>query len=495
MNIALSHISKKYLHKTVLDNLSVSFEGGMIHALLGDNGAGKSTTAAILSGALHYDSGTILLDGNEVCFQNQRDAVRAGIVCVHQRPLLAESISVRENILLGTEYSAAGKKLTRKEVLHEAEIFRQKWAPQLDLRAHIANLGGDERFYTALTAALICKPGVLILDEPSALLDWEQRRSLYANIRELACSGMNIIVITHIIQEAQLYTDTVTVLQKGKAAEQYEHSRTFTGTLHHENNVSGFNSALQVSAAEDADNSTCAGTSCNSCKNKCAVSFSGITVRPKKRPALYDVSFTAGCGKLTLIKGLAESGLGTLENAITGMETTSEKGLFTIKSDSLRCIINLKSKKLTPDFLRHKTGMHTAIIPSDRTFRASHPKLSIGQLLCATQGGIVTRHYAERLIHKADIVIETEEKASALSGGMLQRLILARELDAGPQYIIACEPLQGLDTLSAAQTAELLASFASRGCIVLVLSSSDFPEKLCNTVYTLEGGKLTGGNT
>jgi len=219
MDIALSHVSKRYLHKVVLENLSVAFKGGMIHALLGENGAGKSTTAAILSGGLQYDEGSILINGNVVHFETPRDAVRAGIVCVQQRPLLAGSISVIENILLGSEYSQAGKKLKRREILQEAEKYRQKWAPQLDFRARVAGTGGDERFYTSLIAALICRPSVLILDEPSALLDWEQRRALYANIRELACDCMKKIVITYFMQEAERCTDTIAVLRKGKAAE------------------------------------------------------------------------------------------------------------------------------------------------------------------------------------------------------------------------------------------------------------------------------------
>lgn len=492
MDIALSHVSKKYLHKVVLDNLSVSFHGGMIHALLGENGAGKSTTAAILSGALQYDSGEILVDNRIVHFENQRDAVKAGIVCVRQRPLLADSISVMENILLGTEYSSAGRRLRRRDIMQEAGKYRQKWAPRLDFNARVVHIGGDERFYTSIISMLICRPGVLILDEPSALLDWEQRRALYANIRELADGGMNVIVITHIMQEAELYTDTVTVLRKGKAAEQYKNSKMFY-TEKNADPAETSAAPVQLYTDKDSGNSTCGRVYCDSCKEKRAVAFTNISVRPKKRPALYNVSFTARCGTLTLIKGLQESGLGTLENVVTGMEPAHAGGLMTIKTASSCREINLKSKSVTPYFLRYKTGLHTAIIPSDRTFRASHPDLSIGQLLCAMRKGTVDKDYADELISRAGVTVKSGETAAALSGGMLQRLILARELDTGPLYIIACEPLQGLDTQSSYRTSKLLASFASRGCIVLVLSSSDFPENLCGAVYRLEGGRMTGG--
>ena len=468
MDVALEHISKRYLHKTVLEDLSLVFQGGMIHALLGENGAGKSTTAGILSGALEADSGTILIDGKAVHFSSPRDALGSGIVCVRQRPLIADGISVWENILLGTEYGAAGKTLKKAEIFSRAELLKSKWAPHLNFRALAAHIGGDERFYTALISALIREPRMLILDEPSALLDREQRFSLYTNIRELANTGMNIVVITHIMQEASRYTDTVTVLQKGKGAEYYERSalyalKTKSETMH-----------LHVIRAERAGDDR--------------ISFEHIGVRPKKRPALFDVSFTAKSGGITLVEGLPESGLGTLENVITGMESARTAGSCRIKTDGRTLRIDLKSGKWTPYFLR--TKLRTAIIPSDRTFRASNPDLSIEQLLCAMYGGKSADEYTKRLIEKAKVSIRPDEKAASLSGGMLQRLILAREFENDPNLIIACEPLQGLDGKAAERTQKLLSDFTHRGAVVIVLSSSEFPKALCAAHYVLEGGGL-----
>ena len=469
MDVALEHISKRYLHKTVLEDLSLVFQGGMIHALLGENGAGKSTTAAVLSGALKPDGGRILIDGKAVHFSSLRDALRSGIVCVRQRPLIADGISVWENILLGTEYGSAGKKLKKGEIFSRAELLKSKWAPHLNFRALAAHIGGDERFYTALISALIREPRMLILDEPSALLDREQRLSLYANIRELADKGMNVIVITHIMQEASRYTDTVTVLQKGKGAECCERSALYVPKAKSE--------AAQLHTVRTEKSGDC-------------ISFEHIGVRPKKRPALFDVSFTAKSGGITLIEGLPESGLGTLENVVTGMENARTEGLCRIKTTERSLCVDLKSGKWTPYFLRTEAKLRTAIIPSDRTFRASNPDLSIEQLLCAMYGGKSADEYATRLIEKAKVSIRPDERASALSGGMLQRLILAREFENDPNLIIACEPLQGLDGKAAERTQELLSDFTHRGAVVIVLSSSEFPKALCAAHYVLEGGAL-----
>ena len=469
MDVVLEHISKRYLHKTVLEDLSLVFQGGMIHALLGENGAGKSTTAAVLSGALKPDGGRILIDGKAVRFFSPRDALRSGIVCVRQRPLIADGISVWENILLGTEYGVAGKKLKKGEIFSRAELLKSKWAPHLNFRALAAHIGGDERFYTALISALIREPRMLILDEPSALLDREQRLSLYANIRELADKGMNVIVITHIMQEASLYTDTVTVLQKGKGAECCERSALYVPKTKSE--------TLQLHTVRAEKSSDC-------------ISFEHIGVRPKKRPALFDVSFTAKSGGITLIEGLPESGLGTLENVVTGMENARTEGLCRIKTAERSLCVDLKSGKWTPYFLRTEAKLRTAIIPSDRTFRASNPDLSIEQFLCAMYGGKSADEYATRLIEKAKVSIRPDEKAASLSGGMLQRLILAREFENDPNLIIACEPLQGLDGKAAERTQKLLSDFTHRGAVVIVLSSSEFPKALCAAHYVLEGGGL-----
>ena len=469
MDVALEHISKRYLHKTVLEDLSLVFQGGMIHALLGENGAGKSTTAAVLSGALEPDGGRILIDGKAVRFFSPRDALRSGIVCVRQRPLIADGISVWENILLGTEYGVAGKKLKKGEIFSRAELLKSKWAPHLNFRALAAHIGGDERFYTALISALIREPRMLILDEPSALLDREQRLSLYANIRELADKGMNVIVITHIMQEASRYTDTVTVLQKGKGAERCERSALYVPKAKSE--------AAQLHTVRTEKSGDC-------------ISFEHIGVRPKKRPALFDVSFTAKSGGITLIEGLPESGLGTLENVVTGMESARTAGLCRIKTAERSLCVDLKSGKWTPYFLRTEAKLRTAIIPSDRTFRASNPDLSIEQLLCAMYGGKSADEYATRLIEKAKVSIRPDEKAASLSGGMLQRLILAREFENDPNLIIACEPLQGLDGKAAERTQKLLSDFTHRGAVVIVLSSSEFPKALCAAYYVLEGGAL-----
>lgn len=498
MDIELKNISKKYTYKTVLNGVSVKFEKGKIHALLGENGAGKSTLAKILSGALHADSGDIYLDEKNTFIANERDALQKGIAIVQQRPLLAESISVYENIILGAEYNfpshtknTATEKISKKELLKNITDLKNKIVPELDLKSLVRDIGGDERFFTSLISALLHKPKVMILDEPSALLDWNQRRQLYAYIREFAKNGMNVIIITHSREEAALYTDTITILDKGIVKKNYDDSKLFGNDIQTEN------------GKQKNENGKMKDENCGS-RNSCGFldnsqfsifNFQLITVRPKNRPALFDINFTAKAGEITLITGLTESGLSTLENVLTGMEHTKTEGFLTIQTahtendeSAAETEIKFASKKYTPKFLRK--NLNAAVIPTDRNFRAANPNLTIAQMLTAMYDKNDIENYADKLIEKAGVNIKRTEKVSSLSGGMLQRLIIARELEKNPNVIIACEPLQGLDPEVTNNICRLLSEHAKKGAAVIVISTAGFPEEICSSCYYLDGGKL-----
>lgn len=492
MTITLQNISRQFSQKKALDAISTEFAGSKIHALVGENGAGKSTLASILCGDREASSGTLFLDGTPAVFKNPRQAADRGIILVHQRPLLAESISVQENILLGLEHcpvsygSFSAKPLTKKEALERLSAYKKQWAPELKLKTLVQNIGGDDRFYTSLLGALCRNPLVLILDEPSSFLNEAQRQHLYKNLRLLAEKGTAIIVITHSMAEARQYCDTVTSLAKGRITARYEHSADFkegcAGYIDFNTHGSTENARI-LSNPKD-----------NPMKNY--ISFSDVTVRPVNRPALFNVSFTVKSGCITLIQGLSESGLGTLEDLVTGMILFRSSGKVMLcctsgTAEKTEITIDLSKKILTAAMLRGKNKNIAAIIPSDRTFRAANPDLNVGQILCVYYTGKNPASYAKKLIREADVAIKPEEKGEKLSGGMLQRLILARELDVNPAFLILCEPLQGLDSQAAEDMKSKLSLLAAQGKAVLILSASGFPEQFCQTVYTLSGGILT----
>lgn len=458
MTIALHGVSKKYLLKTALDSVTVTFDSAKIHALLGENGAGKSTLAGILCGDITATSGTILIDDKEVSLSSTKEGLAQGIVLVHQRPLLASSISVQENIMLGVHATTAAL----------AEL-KQRWCPWLTLSTLVKDLGGDGRFYTSLLCALLRTPRFLILDEPSALLDAGQRTELYTNLKTLTHSGCTILIITHSTAEATTYADTVTVLREGRLLTQYPTASDYK--------AASLATTSKVSAVQTEGSA-------------CCISLTHVSCRPKNRPILLDATISVPYHAITMITGMKESALGTLEDVLTGMNNAPCTGTISFsctKDNDCQTTINLHKKLLTTSFLRAR---HTAIVPSDRSFRASNPALTVEQILTTYCTGTIHLK-AQELIDRAHVNITPLESVSNLSGGMLQRLILAREQSIDPELFILCEPMQGLDTTAQAELCKTLVAIAKNGKAVLVLGATDFPLTLCNKVYSLEGGTTT----
>ncbi len=419
MTLELSDICLRYSKKIVLDNLSLTFEGGQIHALLGENGAGKSTTANIICGELTPDKGELLLDGKPVTFRSPKDAIQHGICYVHQRPLLADYITVKENLLLGLN------KEQKERLIPQAK----KWLPYVKLNSFVKDYGADTRFFIALTSALIKSPALLILDEPSALLDDDQRTFLFENLRSLAKDGMNIIIITHNYDEAQKYCDTIDFLEDGKVIKDYK-------PLEHTLSVEELNNQKQ--AARDSED----------------FNIMGICVQK---------------GKITLVKGLAEDGLDELERKLLG----------------LRALRPAQG----PQWLNDKK---LGIIPTDRKFTGSNPNLTIEQMLTAALEIPENQKpdIALQMIKNSGVNIEPFEKCSCLSGGMLQKLMLEREFYNNPDFLILCNPLQGLDIETCKKICLRIYNAAQNGAYILILSYGAFPVEYSNIKYRLSNGQL-----
>ncbi len=458
MKLSLKNIEKKYSLKTVLNGVSVEFDSGKFYALLGENGAGKSTLADIICGAKQYSAGKLLINGKEVFFKNQKESLKHGIVCVKQRPMLAEELTVKENILLSINFcfSFIGKKKLEEKI----NKLCKEWNIKLNLNAKIWQCSGDLRFFTAFIAAMILNPDFLILDEPAALLSVEERNELFKNLKTFILQNpeKTVLMITHNLKDAETYADKIIFMKEGqfvnKTRENYEMAPIIS----------------EKKAEEKSD----------------FIEFKNINALPENRPALFDVNIKAAYGNVTLIQGQKGSGIVTLENVITGMETQKCSGTFCVQKNGKTFCTKIEENSFTTKNLRFK--QKTAIISSDRNFRASNPNLSVKQLLCAMYNGKDCDKYAQKLINEAGINISANESVSNLSGGMLQQLILRRELNSEPEVFIMCEPLQGLDSNAALKMCKMIKDYARKGNVVIVLTISDFPKELCDKIYTLQGG-------
>ena len=481
MNITLNNISKKYLLKEALKDISVTFSEKKIHALLGENGAGKSTLASILSGSIQPSSGEIIIDGKKAVFSSPKDAIEKGIVIVQQRPLLASALTALENILLnsGLNSGQTHTLMLLDKVPKKLETLHSKYAPDLPLNALVKDLGGNYRFYVSLLSAMLKNPSLLILDEPSAFLDMNERKKLYENLKQEAEKGCNIIVITHSTAEAELYADSITILQKGQlksffaSVQEYKRANSYI--------INSVKNDKKERITNNYDNPK----ESSLCFELCNVSY-----KPKNRPALLNTNIKVFYSQITAITGMKEAAMETLEDVATGMAISRARGyvVFNLKhSENAESFvkINLSKRPLTTRFLRKN---NTAIVSSDRIFRASNPNLNILQMLTSYIRKGNLEQIAKEMIKNADVNIDPYEKCKNLSGGMTQRLIFARELYNQPSLMILCNPMQGLDVQAQGLLAYKIANLAKKGCAILIIGAADFPLSLCSRVYELESG-------
>jgi ABC-type uncharacterized transport system ATPase subunit len=377
--LKLDNICVKYSYKTVLTGVSLDFEPGKIYSLLGENGAGKSTLAHVLCGDILPTGGSIYLNQKKLKIRKPKDAIKNGIVCVHQRPLLAPSLSIRDNLRIGISH-----KMTKR-----IPEFAQNWLPGRELTEEVRNLSEVEVFNTSLTGALLKSPNVLILDEPP-FLNKEK-------MRQLAESGLIIIIITHSFKEAIEKSDQVILLKEGTLLEKTP--------------------AAQITEED---------------------------IKEK----LFGLTKTLTIPDFIEEKDISEDEVMRLREKISG-----------------------SSPKMTKT-TNPKTALASiGYIPSDKTFRASNPNLTILQLCSAyhtekKQGDL--EEYSRELLKKADVNIKLYEKALCLSGGMLQRLILERELAENPNVLYLFDPTHGLDVEATERLYRRLEGLAKKGTKIII---------------------------
>lgn len=520
--LRLDAVQKAFGSKLVLDDLTCNFPAGKMYAFLGENGAGKSTLAALINGEDKVYSGRI-------DFQNIYSCA-----LVHQRPLLADRLNVRDNIILGSEPVRFPFAVLRrcggflgftdfidfKKAHNQIDALLKEWELPVNPLFRISSLSAQERFFTALASALYKNPDILILDEPGAVLNIDQKRTLYPALKKYASSGKIVILITHNIDDALEYADGILILRAGRKAAFLE----CTGSVCSERHTvltrsyieslvfgSGIDTPASVYSAvpvrpqvHEDGSPLCAPPRAN-CTYKDSGTAPVLAVKnlncvPNEGSPLYDISFEVYPKTITCIYGHKENGLETLENLLTGMKDLEYTGNILIEG----------KRELHPKTKRHtEHKKHTGalgpvrlrafgagIVPFNRTFRASNPALTVEQILTVylkDKDKIDSAAYARNLILRAGIDIGIEQRASALSGGMLQRLIIEREIDAFKKLLILSEPERGLDVSAAAALTCRLQRAADEGTgILLFVSSGTFARFENGLHYSIRGGRLYG---
>jgi simple sugar transport system ATP-binding protein len=465
----------------VLANDHVDFElrAGEIHALLGENGAGKSTLMSVLAGLYKQDAGIIKVKGNTVEFSSPRDAITAGIGMVHQHFMLVPSQTVTENILLGLGEPRFFMRLNEydKKIADLGDRFGLK----VDPRAKIWQLSVGEQQRVELLKMLYRGADVLVMDEPTAVLAPQEIEGLFDTLRSMVKQGKSVIFISHKLQEVTAIADRVSVLRRGKATASGVSAKGVT-----RQELARLMVGREVVFFVDKKPRK-AGDLVLDVKDVHAGNDKGL-------PALRGLSLNVRAGEIVGVAGVAGNGQNELSQVITGLRKCKQ-GEVTLNGATV-------SNRDTLFGIQH--GM--SYVPEDRTHVGSAPNLSVtdnvimknyrkppiakGSLLDMT----AATNFAKDLKEAYDIIVPTvETPVRLLSGGNLQRVILAREISGKPNFMVAVQPTRGLDVGAIEGVHRLLLTQREAGAAVLLISE-ELEEllSLSDRVYVIYEGKIMG---
>ena len=460
------------------DHVNFTLKKGEIHALLGENGAGKSTLMNVLSGLYQHESGTIRIKGKPVSFRSPKDAIAAGIGMVHQHFMLVPTLTVTENILLGLNEPKFFMRLETYD--KKIEKLQETFGLKVDPTAKIWQLSVGEQQRVEILKMLYRGADILILDEPTAVLAPQEIDELMETMRTLVKQGKSIIFISHKLNEVQAVADRLTVLRKGKATAEGIDPQGLTRTQLAELMV-GREVIFQVEKLEKEP-------------GKIVLDVSGLSTENNRGlPAVRNVSFQIREGEILGIAGIAGNGQSELVEAVTGLRPS--EGSVQINGTEVG---NCSPRKSIRCGLAH--------IPEDRTGVGTAPNLSItknsimknyGQNPISTGWRInylAAHDHAEDLKGVYDIQAPTvDTQARKLSGGNLQKLILAREISGDPRLIVAMQPTRGLDVGAIEGIQKLLLEQRQKGAAILLISE-ELEEllMLSDRIAVIYEGELVG---
>ncbi len=463
----------------VLANDDVSFEvaAGEVHALLGENGAGKTTLMNILTGLYRPDEGAIEIGGRAVDLHSPRDAIEAGIGMVHQHFRLVDTLTVAENVVLGsrTEPFVVRRNARARGVEAIAEALHMP----IDPEAKIWQLSVGEQQRVEIMKAVRRGSQVLILDEPTAVLTPQEARELFRTIRVMAAEGHSVIVITHKLHEVLDVSDRVTVLRGGRSVATVE---TAAATPH---SLAALMVGRDIEATRRREGASRAGD--------VVLELDGVTAGGDRGgEALRDVSLVVRTGEVLGIAGVAGNGQRELAEAVTGMRPLTSGR------------VRVAGEVLANGDPRSAITAGVAHVPEDRMHTGVAPSLSIASNIALksyrtdSAGPFLRlrriRARAVEMIDRYDVKTPgPETPARRLSGGNLQKVVLAREFSGDPRVLVAAAPTRGLDVGAIETVHGYLREAADRDVAVLLISEDlDEVMTLADRIVVMYEGEVVG---
>ncbi len=475
--VELTGITKRFPGVVANRDVHLRVEAGTIHAVVGENGAGKSTLMKILYGMQKPDEGTITVDGATVHLRRPTDAIKAGIGMVHQHFMLADNLTVLENIVLGAEPPIPVLLGTRSARRRIRELGRA-YGLSVDPDVLVEGLGVGDRQRVEILKVLYRGARVLILDEPTAVLVPQEVDELFRNLRELRREGLTVLFISHKLDEVLSVADAITVIRSGTTVTTVAPAEVTARDL--ANLMVGH----ELPTPEPRDTTI---------RDQVEISLRDVTVAgPGDRPLLDGIDLDIRQGEIVGVAGVEGNGQTELLGAVMGL------------SDLAAGSVHVGGEDISAWTTRQRRERGIACVPEDRqrdgllldaplwenTALGQQTRAPFAKGRFMDRAGARTR--TEEIIATYGVRTPgTDVRAGALSGGNQQKLIMGRELTADPRVLIAAHPTRGVDVgAQAAIWAELRAARDAGLAVLLISADLDELIGLSDTLIVLYGGRM-----
>jgi ribose transport system ATP-binding protein len=470
--LKLQNISKSFPGVKALEAVSFTLEPGEVHALCGENGAGKSTLMNIVAGNLKPDQGVMYLKNEPVVYDNYQQAGKKGIAIVYQDRSLVKTLSVSENIFLN-RYP-----LNRFGLINYKQLYRDTLAiltslglQNIDPRMPVKDLSPAQEQMIEVAKALVKKPEILILDEPTASITEKETRILFKVIAELTKQGVGVIYISHRLVELFQIANRVTVLKDGKGQ----------GTF----SIEAVNQEKLISLMVGRSIGPYAIT--NHARKETALQVENLTGQ-----GFHNINFSIAKGEIVGLAGLIGAGRTEIAKTIFGCSPATG-GKVLLYGTPCRFTTTAEAVKSGIAYVA-EDRKHQSIFPdmtiTDNMMAAKYASGGIGTNISREESLLLAETYRKKL----NIVTPTlAKKMKQLSGGNQQKTILARWLSIHPKVLIVDEPTQGVDVGAKFEIYELLNRLGENGTAILLISS-ELPEvlTLANRIIVICQGRVAG---
>lgn len=480
--LELKNITKRFGNVTANNDVSIKIEQATIHAIVGENGAGKSTAMRVAYGFYTPEAGEILIDGKAVQIRSPHDAIARGIGMVHQHFMLVETMTVAENIILGAETGGAAN-LDLNEASGKIRRLSEEFRLSVNPDAVVENLSVGQQQRVELLKALYRDAQILILDEPTAVLTPPEVVEFFQILRRMRDQGKTIVIITHKLDEVLTISDRVTVMRDGKTVGEVATSETTAADL--ARMIVGRDVLLRVEKT-------------NANPGKAVLLVENLKVfGAGAHHGLKNVSFEVRAGEIVGIAGVEGNGQTELIEAVAGLiAAPRQSGTIEFQGKNIANLNARQRKNLGIAHIpedRHRRGLLLDFDLAENSILGTHYMKPIssdsGFLSFAAIGNKINKIVKNFDVRPADRALP----ARALSGGNQQKLVIGREFDLNPKLLLVSQPTRGVDIGAIEFIHRKLIELRDAGSAVLLVSAElEEVLSLSDRVLVIHDGSIVG---